>query len=338
VGAKVAGRVVEVSVDLGDQVRRDDPLVTLDREEFRLAVAQAEAQLAQARAAVGLKADDDVAALDPLNAPPVREAKAVWDESRQRLDRLRQLRAENAVSSADVEQAEAAERVAEARYASAQNGVREKIALIGVQTAELGLARQRLADAVVLAPFDAAVRSRQVAPGTYVQVGQPLVELVRTSTLRFRGAIPERYAQAMRIGQQVSLRIETIDEPRVVSVTRISPALDEFSRSLVFEAEVDNPGAQLRSGLFAEAEVVLDPEARALVIPASAIVRFAGVEKVWKLTDGTCGETVVQLGRQTEDQVEIISGLAAGDVILVEGSEGRVARVTPIVAKEAKGA
>jgi RND family efflux transporter MFP subunit len=338
VGAKVAGRVTEVNVDLGDKVQQGDSLVALDREEFRLAVAQAEAQLAQARAAVGLGPDDDVAALDPVNAPPAREAKAVWDEAKQRLNRLHQLHEQNAASSADVEQSEAAERVAEARYASAQNGVREKIALIGVQTAELALARQRLQEAETRAPFDGFVRNRQVAPGTYVQIGQPLVELVRTSTLRFRGAIPERYAQTLRIGQAVTLRVESIPEPCPATVTRVSPALDEVSRSLEFESLIDNQHGQLRAGLFAEAEVVLDETARQIVVPASAVVRFAGVEKVWTVADGTCAEVVVRVGRENGTNVEILEGLAPGDVILVDGSAGRVARVTPITKVVAKGA
>ncbi|MCA9168090.1 MAG: efflux RND transporter periplasmic adaptor subunit [Planctomycetales bacterium] len=334
VGAKVAGRVVSVCVDLGDQVAAGDAMVTLDRDELRLALAQAEAQLSQARAAVGLKPDDDVASLDPLNAPPAREAKAIWDEAIQRVSRLRQLHEQNTVSSTELEQGEAAERVAEARYASALNGVREKIALINVHAAEVGLAQQRLDDAVTPAPFDAFVRSRMVAPGTYVQVGQALVELVRTSTLRFRGAIPERYAQSLRIGQDVTLKIESLDQPRMAKVTRVSPSLDELSRSLVFEAEIANEDSVLRSGLFAEASVILNPNAQSLVVPSSAVVRFAGVEKVWKVTTaGQAEEVVVRLGRGDAERVEVVSGLSVGDTILMDGSLGRVAHVVPASAK-----
>jgi RND family efflux transporter MFP subunit len=327
VGAKVAGRVVEVVVDLGDRVNRGDPMVLLDRQEFQLMVTQANAQLAQARAAVGLKPEEDVATLDPLGAPPVREARAVWEQSRQQLVRVKQLKVQNAVSDAELQQAEAAERVAEARYASAVNTVREKMALIGVQAAELALAQQRYEDAITRAPFDATVQNRLVAPGTYVQVGEPLMALVTTTTLRFRGAMPERYAQSLRVGQRVVLQIESLADPRTVQVTRISPALDEASRALVFEAQVENQDEQLRTGLFAEAEVVLDPEARSIVIPASAVVRFAGVEKVWKVVDEMAGPVPVQVGQQKGDRVEILEGLSQGDVILSDGSQGRVARI-----------
>jgi len=327
VGAKVAGRVVTVDVDLGDFVQANQSLVTIDRQEFELLVMQARAQLAQARAAVGLTPEDDAARLDPLHAPPVREAKAVWDQAKQEADRLTQLRKQNAVSDAEVDVAEAAEQVADARFASALNGVREKIALISVQTAELSLAEQHLNDSVTRAPFDAVVQNRQVAPGMYVQVGAPLIELVRTSTLRFRGSMPERYAQLLHQGQQVKLRIESLAEPREVRVSRISPALDELSRSLMFEAEVENADQQLRSGLFAEAEVILDPAAQSVVIPRSALVRFAGVEKVWRVADGMAGEAVVQVGRQEADRVEILDGIAVGETILLDGSLGRVAKL-----------
>lgn len=329
VGAIVAGRVMEVQVDLGDHVDAGASLVSLAREDFELAVTQAEAQLSQARAAVGLKPGDDVNGLDPLNAPPVREARAMWDEAKQQVERQRQLHTQNASSDAQLQQAEAAERVAEARHASAINSVREKIALISVRTAELALARQHLADSVITSPFEGIIQTRLVAPGTYVQVGQPLIDLIRTSTLRFRGAMPERHAQSLRPGQRLLLQIESIAEPREVTVSRISPALDETSRALTFEATVMNPTSDLRPGLFAEADVNLDPDATSIVIPRSAVVRFAGVEKVWRVENGMAREVLVQVGREEHDQVEVLDGLSPGDTILLRGVEGKQAKVIP---------
>lgn len=330
IGAKVAGLVSEVRVDLGDAVATGAPLVQLEKRDFELERAQAEAQLAQARAAIGLAPDDDVAAADPAKSPPVREARAVWDDARQQAQRLRGLRSDNAISQAELEAAEAAERVAEARHASALNSVGEKLALIRVRSAELDVANQRLVDSVTTAPFAGRVLERQVAPGAYVQVGQPLLQLVRTSTLRFRAMVPERYAKDLRVGLDVVLRIESQDEPRSATITRISPSLDELSRSLVFEADVENSDDSLQAGWFAEAEVVLDAGARALVLPRSAVVRFAGVEKVWRVVEGAASEAVVLVGRQEGERVEIVEGLAAGDQILVDGALGRVAKVEPL--------
>jgi RND family efflux transporter MFP subunit len=330
IGAKIPGRVAKVHVDLGDRVEKETPLITIDDEQYRLLVAQAEAQLAQARSAVGLRDGDPLEALNPDNAPPVREAKAVWDEAKQSVERIRRLSLQNAISATDLEVAEAGERVAAARFTSAQNAVREKIAMIGVQSAQLGLARQNLVDTVVRAPFAGIIQGRQVAVGTYVQPGQSLATLVSMSPLRFRAAIPERYAHELRIGQKVNLEIELCQQSREVEITRISPTLDPMSRALGFESIVDNQDQSLRSGLFAEAEIVLDPHATAIVVPTAAVVRFAGVDKVWKVEGDMVRAQAVRLGRIESDRSEIIAGLEVGDKILSDGGQGKVGRLEVI--------
>lgn len=330
VGAKVAGRVAEVHTDVGDRISANDPLATLDRAEFELAVVLAQTQLVQARAALGLNADDPLERLNPQNAPPVREAQAVWDEAKLRTGRLQALLPKNAATREELDVAIAAERVAEARHASAVNGVLEKIAQIRVRGAELALAQQRLDDAVIPAPFDGQVQERHIAPGTFVQVGEPIVTLVRTSTLRFRGTMPERHAHRLALGQEVVLNVESMREPLTAQITRISPVVEERNRSLMFEVELPNSDHRLRSGLFAEAEVIVDPQARAIVIPPSSLVEFAGAEKVWKVIDGKATEQVVQTARRSKTAVEIVRGLEEGDVILLDAVVGRSAPVTPV--------
>jgi len=334
VGAKVAGRVADLQVDVGDVVRAGAPLVTLDRSEFELEVVLAKAQLVQARAALGLNADDPLEQLVPEKSPPVREARAVWDEAKTRSERLQRLLPKNAATQEALDQAVAAERVAEARHASAMNGVLEKIAQIRVRSAELALAQQRLEDTVVVAPFDGQVHERHVAHGSFVPVGQAIVTLVRTSTLRFRGTLPERHAQRLAMGQDVTLSIESVSEPISAKIARISPVVEERNRSLMFEVELPNADGRLRTGLFAEAAVVVDPQARAIIIPPSAVVEFAGSEKVWKVEGGMAREQVVETLRRTAAGIEITSGLSAGDVILEDASQGRVARIRPTTPAE----
>lgn len=330
VGTKVAGRVAQVHVDLGDRVTAGDPLVTLDQNEFRLAVEQAQAQLEQARAAVGLSPDDPLENLDPENAPPVREVKAVWDEARTKSERWQMLARQNAVTESDLQAVLAAEQVAAAQYASALNSVREKIALIGVRGAELAMAQEQLAETVVPAPFDGLVQERHVAPGSFVQIGSRIATFVDTNPLHFRGMMPERHARSLELGQDVALRIESVPAPRLVKVTRISPTLDPLSRSLLFEAEVANVDHRLRTGLFAEAAVTIDPAAKALAIPDDAIVQFAGVEKVWRVTDGNSHEQQIVTGARREGLVEILHGLASGDRIVRDGAMGRAAPVEDV--------
>jgi membrane fusion protein, multidrug efflux system len=323
IAAKVPGRVVEVNCDLGDLVQADQTLVKIDQREYELLAAQAEAQLMQARAAIGLKAGDAVDKLNPLNAPPVREAKAVLDEAQQSVERLKKLFSQGAVVATDLEAATALEAVADARFNSSLNSVREKIALVGVQTALRALAEQRLNDTSITAPFKGRIQNRTVAIGSYVNVGQPILELVRTDVLRYRASVPERFAAQVKIGQKVKLLLHD-HEPREVTVTRISPALDSVSRSLMFEAEVPNDDDALRSGYFAQADILLDAQSQAIAIPVSAMVRFAGVQKVWKVVDSKVKEVVVEVGEEKNNVIEIRDGLKVGDTVLLDGRKGSV--------------
>lgn len=327
VGTKVAGRVDLVEVDLGDEVTPKTVLMSLDRRELELEAKQAEAALLQARAAVGLLPDAPLEELDPVNSPPVREAQAVLDEARLKRERVERLRLQRAVTEAEWEGVAALEKVAEAQLASALNAVNEKIALIRVRSAELAMSRQRLAEAVITAPFCGVVQQRHVAPGTYVQVGQAIVTLVRTNPLRFRGTLPERYARRLTIGMPVQVLIDSIGEPLRSKVNRISPSLDPASRALTFEADLDNSDGRLRAGLFAEARVELDEHRQALVVPEGAINEFAGMEKVWRVAGGQCSEHPVATGERRNGKVEILEGLTAGETILLEARAGRRAPV-----------
>ncbi|HUQ70772.1 MAG TPA: efflux RND transporter periplasmic adaptor subunit [Planctomycetaceae bacterium] len=323
VGARVPGRVVSVAVDLGDFVHQADVVAQLDDDELKLQVLQAEAQLAQACAAVGLTPADSLDAVDKEKSPPVRQEQAVLQEARANLARLKRLQEQAAVTQADLEASAAAVAVAEARFASAINGVEEKLALIRVRKAELALAKDSLKHAAIRAPFDGLVQQRQASPGAYLSVGHPVVMLVRTDPLRFRGSIPERHALRLQTGQEVRVKLEGVAEPLIARVSRISPALEELSRSLTFEADLPNPDGRLRTGLFAEADVVVDTRGEALSVPASAVTEFAGVEKVWLVADGEARETPVQTGRRERGQIEIMSGVKQGDRILKDASSGR---------------
>lgn len=326
-GSRVAGLVRETLVDIGDRVKPGQTLVELDQSEFKLQLAAAEAALLQARALIGLKPGDPVSKLDPQNAPPVREARATWDDTKGRRERWQKLRSQNAVTEEELQTLLAAEKVAEARLASATNSVNSNIAQVAVRSAEVDQAKQRISDANIIAPFAGAVQQRMVAAGTFVQIGTPLLMLVRLDVLRFRGSVPERLATQLRIGQSVRLSIESIEQPMDAKITRINPALDMASRSLTFEALVDNEDGALRAGLFAEAQITLDPEARAIVVDESSLVEFAGAQKVWVVVDGSAKEQMVRPGRRMDGMVEIVEGIEAGDQILVQGALGRVAKV-----------
>ena len=327
IGAKAAGRVREVKVDLGSVVRQGQVLCELDPDDFDLRVQQVQAQLEQARSALGLSKDEPDSKLDRQKAPPVLQEKAMLEEARSSVDRARPLVQKNIITNEELQQREAALRVAEARFNAALNGVDEKIALIAVRRAELAVAKKQQNDSVTVAPFDGIVQQRHVAAGVYLNVGQSIVTLVRTDPLRFRAGVPERQALAIEVGQQVQLLIEGLPDAAEARVTRISPSLDLSNRSLIIECDVPNPDNRLRCGVFAEAEVLVDPNARCLALPARAVSEFAGVEKIWVVADGQAKEREISTGRREGDLVEVVRGLEAGEMVISNADQGHAGKV-----------
>jgi multidrug efflux pump subunit AcrA (membrane-fusion protein) len=110
---------------------------------------------------------------------------------------------------------------------------------------------------------------------------------------------------------------------------RLSPAVDEHTRTLLVEAEVPNAEGALRPGAFATAEIVVEPDRPAVLVSSGAVVTFAGVAKVLGVADGRIVEKRVRLGRKADDRVEVLEGLAAGELVVAE--PGNLTAGQPVV-------
>ena len=314
--AKVAGRVETIEIDLGSRVRRGQPIARLDQTDFKLRVEQAEAALQQARARLGLPPDGQDERVDPEQTAIVRQARAVLEEARLTRDRAVKLLEQQLIARAGLDTAQANLQVAEGRYQDALEEVRNRQAVLTQRRSERELARQQLADTVVLAPVDGAVSQRIASAGEYLAVGAPIATLVRIHPLRLRVAVPEREAGAVRTGHLVRLTID--GDPTVYTgrVARLAPIVQELNRTLMVEAEVPNERGLLRAGAFARAEIVTETTQTIVTVPASALIVFAGVEKVLVVRGGKTAEVRVQSGRRLGEDVEIVEGLKQGEPVV----------------------
>jgi RND family efflux transporter MFP subunit len=330
VGSKLAGRVNEIPVDLGSIVSKGDVLMKLVRSELDLRVELAEAQLKQACATIGITPTADETQFDATTAPGVAMERALVNEAQRTVNRAKQLLSSRAVTEQEFDTMVAQLQAAEARYNAALNLVGEQISLIGVRRKELALAQQAVKDSEVVAPFDGVVGERLVSPGEFVGVGQAVVTLVRSDLLRFTAGVPESRAAEIHVGQVVDIK-QGLNVPRPISTTisRVSPTVMQATRSILIEADVPNESLELQAGLFAEAEVVVNPEARAVVLPLSAVSRFAGVQKVWLVDNGVAKQQTIRTGREAADRVEIVDGLNEGAIVVLDASEGHDGPVVP---------
>ena len=328
--AKVPGRLQRLLVDLGSVAREGDVLAQIEPRDYELRLQQAGAALAQARAALGLplEGDDDRITLGEISS--VKQAQAVLDEAGQTRERIESLSKVGVASQAELDAARASYTVALARHETALEEARTRLAALTQRRAEHEIARKQLTDASVRAPFDGAVQARLANVGEYLAAGVPILTLVKANPLRLRLEVSERDAARLRAGQLVRLRVE--GDPQVYSgqIARLSPALTEQNRMLRVEADVPNPGS-LRPGLFASAQIIVDEHEDVLTVPTNAVVTFAGIEKVVLVRDEKALEKDVRTGRRRADRVEIISGLDAGEGVVLEATGLRTGQRVTVV-------
>src|SRR2546422_10534405 len=315
-GTKVAGRLAEITVDLGTRVRRGQVVGRLDQSDFKLRVDQAEASLQQARVRLGLAASGSDERIDPEKTAIVRQARALLDEARLNRDRSIKLMEMELIARAQFDSVEANLQVADGRYQDALEEVRNRQAIISQRRSELELARQQLADTVIYSPLDAAVSLKQASVGEYLPAGAPIATLVRVHPLRLRVPVPEREGAGVKAGHAVALTAEgdsTVYRGRVV---RLSPIVQEQNRTLMVEAEVPNERGFLRPGSFARVDIMTEVSQPVVSVPASAVIVFAGVEKVLVVRQGKTSEVRVTTGRRLGEDVEIVEGLKRGDSVV----------------------
>lgn len=332
---KVAGRLASIDVDLASPVKQGQPIAQIETTDYEFGVQQAQAALGQARAQLGLSPTGSSARLDVEATAIVRQARATLEEARANAARLQKLADEGLTPLAELETGRATLLRAEASLETAREEVRLRQAQVRQRESELEIARQRLADTTIRSPLDGFVQARRANRGEYLPAGAPVAEVVSIDPLRLRLAVPEREATSLKSGQAVRVRVSgqagaaaPVDYEGVVA--RLAPSLDAQSRSLLIEADIDNPGT-LRPGNFVQARIIVG-QRTVLTVPRTALVTFAGLQKVILVDDGKAVERPVTAGDVRGESIEIVTGLREGEQVVEEpGSlqQGQPVRVAP---------
>jgi RND family efflux transporter MFP subunit len=317
---KVAGRILQIFVDLGSKVRQGQPLIKLEPADFELRVRQAEAAYEQARVRLGLMpgSQEQVEDIDPQQMGVVRQAKALLEEARLTQERMESLFKDGLIAHSQLDDAMAAFQVADARYQDALEEARNRQALMIQRRAELDIARKQLSDSTLHAPIDGGIQERHVSPGQFVAVGDKVLTVVRIDPLRLKLALPERESADVRKDQEVRIRVEGDPDTYTGHIARISPAISADNRTLMVEAEVSNKDGRLRPGSFARAEIITKSEQPVILVPDSSIITFAGITKVMSLERNQTIEKRVKTGRKSGKWVEVVEGISSGEPVVVE--------------------
>lgn len=281
VASQVVGAVVALQVRVGDRVKAGQVLVRLDA---RAAEQQAGAATAQ-----------------------VQAAKAAQDAATTEFERQRQLFQKNYISQAALERAEAQYKAATAQAAA--------------QLAAANAAHTETGYFLVKAAYDGIVSEVPVTQGDMAMPGRPLLTMYDPSAMRVSVAVPESAAQRMRQSITDKPTVELAGATARLTPTRweVLPAADPTTHTVV--VRLDLPAATAaRPGMFARAWLPgAEGEPARIVIPANAVVRRAELKGVYVVgSDGKPLLRQVRLGPTSGDQVEVLSGLAAGERVALD--------------------
>lgn len=340
VSSKLSGRVTALFHDVGDAVEPGGALAQQEVRDYELELVERRAMLQASLAKLGLT-ELPPEEFDPSAVPTVVRARAEEANAEARYGRARQLFEDRPplISQQDFADIETQREVARSDAEVAVLTARSVLAEARTQAAAAAVAEQRLADTTIRAPASPdgdgpryTVAERLVSLGEFLAAGTPAFRLVATELIKFRAEVPERYVGQVREGQGAAVWMEAYPEPFAGHVARISPSIDPQSRTFRIEINLPNPDGRLRSGAFARGRVSVEQDQGVTFVPESAVVTFAGVRKVFSVSDGKAVEHRVKLGIREGGFVEVLGGLDAESVV-TSGSSGLAAGV-PVRVRE----
>lgn len=322
-GARLAGHVEAVTVDMGDPVSRGQVLVRLESRDILFQVDVQKAKLREALAKLGLSSPT-AKLRDPSTVPGVKKAAIVLENARIKWQRSQALRQEDLISDKDVSDAKAAYLTAEAEYQGALNAVDQGLA--GVQSAQAALqqSEQQLHDTVLTSPMDGFVKQRMVNVGDLVQVGNPVLILVRSSPVHLDLDVPEVHLPRLAIGERVDVRTDVAPGRTFEGVVdQVSPTVDPTSRQVRVRARLLQVDAKMRPGAFGRATLTTSVIQGQVMVPEDGVVTEAGRSHVFV--------AVSKAGRVVAHRVPVAAGVQSGSWVAVTGA---IRRGDPIVVSD----
>lgn len=278
--AEVSGRVTRVGVQEGDKVAKGSVLSAQDEDELLLSVQAAEAQLAQAQTQA------QQAQRDNDRAQMLLEKRSVTKQSAQ---------------------------LAETNYNAA-------MAMVRAAGSNLGLTKSRLKKSRITAPFPGEVAQRMVQPGEVLSPGQTAFVVVDNRTLEIQADLPAEAVAMVKTGMKASFRVAGFEKPFEATLTQVSASVQQDGRTLRVRLEVPNADGRLKSGLFAEGEILADGEFTRPALPASILTTVGRDADIFVADQGIARRKRILVG-QEQGGWRPVDGLPVGTQVVALGRD-----------------
>jgi HlyD family secretion protein len=375
-----SGRIESVLVDVGDEISKDDPIATIERDRYIEQVRQAQAalttaklnvakmelgsrpeEIAAAQAAVQLAraALNDTSTIDDNErttaAAALAQAEAALKLAQSEYDKIAwagnvgqmpqalalqqaTIGYETALSAYELQTNPSDSQLAplmaqltqaELALALTKQPFREidfQMARVGIEQAEsaLTLANLQLDDTTITAPFDGVVAELYITEGSMAGPQSPVI-LQISNEVEVSIEVEESRIGQVYQGQSASLQVSAYPGQEFpAAVTSISPIADQDTRTFTVKIRPVNGDNELRSGMYANAQLLIDEKQDTLLIPRDALTTINDQPVVYVVDGDQVAQRDVTIGLSNDDQIEILSGLTAGDSIVVSGQANLV--------------
>ena len=315
VHAKVAGYIKAIYVDVGDHVKTGQTLAVLEIPELAAQLAGADAAVRRSKEEIR-RAESDLAR--------AQSAHAAAHSAYARLKQAAESRA-GLVAQQEIDDSQAKDLEFEAQVSSSSAALSA-----AQQQLQMAEANQQQYAALsdysrIVAPFSGVVTARYADTGALIAAGTssstqsvPVVRLAEISKLRLVLPIPESVAAQIHLGDPVKARVQALNQDIVGKVSRFADSLDRQTRTMETEIDFDNRDGHLIPGMYAETELSLREKKNALTVPLEAVTRNGDDATVLAVTtQNAIEERRVKLGLEDSVRVEVLSGLADNDRVVI---------------------
>jgi RND family efflux transporter MFP subunit len=292
---KVAGRLASVRARIGDVVSRGQVIATVEDNEIREQVRQAEAAAQVSQATIRQREAD------------VKLAQTNLDRARSLYNR--QLLARQALDDAEAQAQATAAQLDLARAQNAQSRSR------------LQELRITLENTSIRSPVDGFVGARFLDQGGFASTNQPVFSVVDIRPVRLEASLVERDFRRVRAGTAATVEVDAFPgETFTGTVGRVAPVFDPQTRTAQMEIEVPNPTNRLKPGMYARVALRVADKPNALTVPRTAVVTRGNAQVVYVVDGNVARQRQIELGIQGPERVEVTSGLREGERIVTTGA------------------
>ncbi|MCM8759115.1 MAG: efflux RND transporter periplasmic adaptor subunit [Candidatus Omnitrophica bacterium] len=296
ISAKIGGRVAAVNADTGMLVKARQILVVIDDSQLKIQRNQIQNQIMMAQANV-----------DSL--------KIQLDDAARDVKRMEELYKENVISQKQLEGYQLKLETVKKSYDSAQKNLQ-------VVMDNLQLINTQIDDCIVRAPFDGIIGNKRVEVGEIVGPGQILMTLYNIEKLDAQMKVPEVYIPSIKKGLDAKIEVDALgNETFYGKIIKISGAPEPKTRMFVVHISFFKKDPRLKPGMFARAKIVIDRKSNALIIPSQAIFEQEGKKFVYIVENQQAKKVEITTGQESNGKIEILSGLSAGDHVIISGKE-----------------